>query len=169
MAKPGKIGYAEAEAAVSLVKTWRGGLFIKWREERKIGEPEHAKARVPLSVNGVIQEGLFVDIYYKRSVIEGIPDKLSISLMFNNSRVFGLDENGPTRHLNKVGQGLEHFRQPVSTPHVHYPVPDGSYGYAEPIERLPIDKLWSLFCARANILNAPPFNLPASDGQMDLL
>lgn len=169
MAKPGKINYADALAAVAMPKEWAGGRPIAWSRQSQVGFPLHSKARAPLKFNGVVQEGCFIDLYHKISIIPGVPDKVSFSLMVNGARVMGLDENGPTSHLNKVGKGLAHFMSTVDHPHLHVPASDGTPGYADPIDRQPIDQLWQLFCARANIKGAPPFNFPATDAQLVLL
>lgn len=169
MAKPGKANYSEATAAIEMPKKWRGGAAMLWSESGGKGMPDHYKCRSPLEVNGLIQEGLFIDLFYKRSLLVGVPDKLYISLMFNHARVMGLDENGPARHLNSVGKGLEHYMQVVDHPHLHVPVPDGTPGYAEPLVRQPFDELWRMFCLRANINGAPGLTLPHQTAQMDLL
>ncbi len=169
MAKPGKANYSDAKAAIEVAKTWRGGRSIQWAEHGGKGMPDHYKCRSPLEVNGVIQEALFIDLYFKRSILTGVPDKLCFSLMFNHARVMGLDENGPTRHRNSVGTGLAHYMQIVDHPHWHIPVPDGTPGYAEPLSRQPIAELWRIFCLRANINDAPVLTLPHQTAQMEPL
>lgn len=169
MAKPGKIPYVDALSAINQPKYWGGGKRISWIEQGQQGYPHCHKARVTLMINGLIQEGYFVDLMHKASLLEGVPDKVSFSLIVNGARVLGLDENGPTQHLNTAGQGLPFFRQIVDHPHMHVPAEDQTPGYAEPLDRVSIEELWHLFCARANIFSAPPFNYPAADGQLELL
>lgn len=169
MAKPGKASYSDAQGAIAAAKRWRGGQVMQWAAHGGKGVPDHYKCRSPLEINGVIQEGLFVDLFFKKSLLGGVPDKLYFSLMFNHARVMGLDENGPTRHLNSSGKGLAHHMQVIDHPHWHIPAPDCTPGYAEPVERQPIAELWRMFCARANINNAPGLSLPNQTAQMDLL
>lgn len=169
MAKSGRASYSDAVGAIEATKKWRGGKLMRWVEHGGKGTPDHYKCRSPLEINGVIQEGLFVDLYFKNSLLAGVPDKLYFSLMFNHARVMGLDENGPTRHLNKAGKGLAHHMQVIDHPHWHVPAPDSTPGYAEPIDRQPIDELWRMFCARANIKGAPGLSLPNQTAQMELL
>jgi hypothetical protein len=129
---------------------------------------------VPLSVNGVVQEGYFVDLFHKHSDFAGVPDKVSMTLVASGARVLALDENGPSEHVNTVGKGLPFYLQKANHPHLHVPVPESSSEYAEPIEREGIEGLWRIFLSRANIEGAPPFTLPprkpqSESGQMDLL
>lgn len=169
MAQPGKASYSDAQGAIAAIKKWRGGKSIHWAPHGGKGFPSHFKCRSPLEVNGLIQEGLFIDLYFKPGKGPGMPDKISFSLMFNQARVMGLDENGPTRHLNTVGKGLPHHMQVIDHPHWHLPAPECTPGYAEPVDRHPIAELWRMFCARANIHSAPQLSLPNQTAQMDLL
>lgn len=169
MAKQGKATYSDAQAAIELCKVWRGGSAVKWLAHGGKGMPDHFKCRAPLQVNGVIQEGLFVDLYFKKSVTPGVPDKINFSLMFNHARVMGMDDNGPTRHMNTAGRGLPYHMQIVDHPHWHLPAPDTTPGYAEPFDRQPIATLWRMFCERANISDAPDWIPPMQGPQLDLL
>ncbi|MFD2641827.1 hypothetical protein [Pseudomonas japonica] len=174
MAKAGKIPYVDAMSAISLEKAWAGATTILWVGTGGNGFPIAHKCRVPVSCKGVVQEGLFIDLFHKFSDLPGVPDKVSMTLVSGGARVLALDENGPTTHVNAVGRGMPHFQKLADHPHLHTPVPESSSGYAEPIDRVHIEALWRIFLERANIEGAPPFNLPnrgpqENSGQMDLL
>lgn len=169
MAKGGQIPFADALAGIAVPKKWAGGKSIKWRSQGQNGFPHSHKSRITLSVNGVIQEGYFVDLYHKLSMLDGVPDKVSFALIVNNARVMALDENGPSDHMNTVGRGLPHYQTMPDHPHLHIPVEESTSGYAEPLRRVLIEELWRLFLKRANISSAPPFNFPAENGQLELL
>jgi hypothetical protein len=112
-------------------------------------------------------EDWFVDLYFKRARIPGVRDTLSITLVVNRTRTVAVDDNGPGSHVNKVGAGHPYYQKSVGFPHVHVPLPQASYGYAEPLDGTTAQKLWELFLDRANISGAPRIELPAF-GQMDL-
>ncbi|NBA95533.1 hypothetical protein [Pseudomonas sp. R5(2019)] len=169
MAKAGQMPYADALAAIAVEKRWSGGRKIKWRPQGKNGFPDSHKARVNLSINGVIQEGYFLDLFHKESTLDGVPDKISFVFVVSGARIVALDENGPSVHLNVAGKGMEHYQKRVDHPHIHVPVEESSSGYAEPIRRVEIERLWRVFLERANIKSAPPFNFPSESGQMELL
>lgn len=171
MAGSRKMPYADAIAAIEVSKQWGGGRAISWVPQGGKGFPHSHKCRVTLLINSVIQEGYFLDLYHKKSAIQGVPDKISFSLMVNGARVFALDENGPSDHMNAIGRGLAYFQKKPDHPHVHFPVAEGTEGYAEPIERSPIETLWQAFLERANIKSAPKFTYPTlpNAGQMNLL
>lgn len=172
MAKARQVSFNDASAAIAMDKRWAGGGFLAWRPQGVPGFPNCHKCRATLSVNGVIQEGLFVDLFHKKSSLPHVPDKVSFSLVVMPARVFGLDENGISVHQNIAGRGMPFHMQTVDHPHLHFATPDSTDGYAEPVERQPIDKLWLLFLARANIEGAPPFRAPTGadeGGQLELL
>ncbi|MNM59338.1 hypothetical protein D3C76_240140 [compost metagenome] len=174
MAKAGKIPYTDAMSAISLEKEWAGAPTILWVGMGGKGFPSSHKCRVPLSYKGVVQEGLFIDLFHKFSDLPGVPDKVCMTLVSADARVLALDENGPTTHINAVGYGMPHYQRQADHPHLHFPVPESSSGYAEPIDRVPLEALWRFFLQRANIDGAPPFNIPPrgpqeNSGQMDLL
>ncbi|MBD8592331.1 hypothetical protein IFT75_02810 [Pseudomonas sp. CFBP 8758] len=156
MGKPSKISYDEAIAGLTAEKHWEGAGSIEWVMTTAKQWPASFKFRTALRVGSVRPEGLFLQLDYKMSLIEDVPDKLYMTLLVNNSRVFGVDVNGFAGHINKVGVGKPFFMRRVSHPHIHLPVPEASYGYIEPIDEQPVSSLWQLFLSRANILGAPP-------------
>lgn len=116
-----------------------------------------------------MEEGLRLELYFKKSTLFGVPDKLYMNLFVDGALCFCLHENGPAEHLNKIGIGMPHYQKQIGHPHMHTPVGDGTYGYAEPVERTPIGNLWCLFLERANILEAPQLTLPDKmQGVLDL-
>ncbi|NBB11792.1 hypothetical protein [Pseudomonas sp. SLFW] len=175
MAKAGKIPYVDAISSIALPKTWAGASLIRWKSTGGKGSPAAHKCRIPLSVNNVVQEGLFVDLFYKYSGIAGLPDKVCMAFVAHNARLMALDENGPSQHVNVVGKQMPFYGKVADHPHLHFPVEEASSGYAEPIDRQAIGQLWRLFLERANINEAPTFTLPPKgpqqdeSGQMDLL
>lgn len=174
MAKAGQLPFSDAMAAIAVEKCWAGSTKIRWKAQGGQGLPHSYKSRNNLSVNGVIQEGYFVDLFLKFSDIEGVPDKVYMTFVVTSARVVALDENGPAEHVNTVGLGRDFYRQSVSHPHLHVPVPEGCGLYAEPVERTDIQGLWRIFLGSANILEAPPLTLPprkpkSDSGQWDLL
>ncbi|MBD1553592.1 hypothetical protein [Pseudomonas typographi] len=168
MAKPSRIPYDEAVAGIAIPKTWEAGNTIEWVMTSTKQWPAAYKFRTALGVGAVRPEGLFLQLDYKKSLIEFVPDKLYMTLLVNNARVFGIDENGASNHINTVGAGLPHFMAKVSHPHLHIPVPDASYGYIEPLAPQPVTSLWQLFLERANITGAPPLNLPRDEDQLQM-
>jgi len=117
-------------------------------------------------------EGLFVQLEYKAGRFAGAPERLYFGLFVQSSRSFAVDEGGFTRHRNKVGIGRPFYQETIGHPHMHIPVLEASYGYAEPMGREPAEQLWQIFLQRANIHDAPVFNLPdeiGQDGQLRLI
>ncbi len=146
-------------------KAWVAAGEITWVDAG--GRPKGYKFRAALSVGGHTPDTLYVDAYYKQSSIEGVPDKLSLSLFYRNERILGLDENGASHHRNDVGVGREYFLKRVDHPHLHTISDDAICGYAEPLERADFTAHWDTFLAHAGIDNAPAFRLPP--GQRELL
>ncbi len=174
MAQAGQIPYTDATMAIAAPKTWAGAHRIIWKGQGGKGFPESFKCRAPISINGVVQEGYFIDLFFKHSDLKGVPDKVSMTFVANRARILALDENGPSEHINTVGKGYLFYGKNADHPHLHVPVPESSSEYAEPVERTDIQRLWRFFLTRANIENAPPFLLPprkpqTESGQMELL
>lgn len=167
MASPKTISFDEAIHAALQPKVWAGGTRITWRSTSSRRFPIPYSFRAGLEADGKTAEGWFVDLYFKRSRIPGARDTLSMALIANNTRVIAIDDNGPSAHINAVGVGLPYFQQQIDHPHLHMPVPDGSEGYAEPLESSTVQTLWRLFLAKANISGAPALELP-EHGQMEI-
>lgn len=176
MAKPKTISPDDAKKTIDRPKFWLSNAKISWAKTTVKRFPSAYKFRVGLEIAAttgrVEPEGLFIECYFKKSLIHGVPDTLSMTLLVQNSRAFGVDENGPSEHLNKVGLGQRYYQQTVGHPHIHLPVNESSYGYAEPLAPQSLENLWSLFLEKANIHEAPSLTLPstgAPDEQMELL
>lgn len=167
MAKPNQIAYDDAMLGIAADKHWAGHDAIRWQLNTVKRFPSAYSSRIPLRIGAEIKEGLFVSLYYKQSFDAGIPDKISMTLLVDNARVLGLDQNGVSDHINTVGHGLSHFQQQIPHPHLHLPVKEASSGYAEPLSDMGLHEMWKLFLSRANISGAPDFELPR--GQMPLL
>lgn len=176
MAKPKTIPSATAVKVIDTPKFWLPNSEFAWAQTSVKKFPSSYKLRLGLEVEtsgGRIEpEGLFIECFFKKSFIDLIPDTLYMSLLVQNARVFGIDENGPGGHINRVGLGMPFYQQQVNHPHMHIPADESSYGYAEPISRQPIKELWNLFLKQANIYEAPSIILPGETNlstQMDLL
>lgn len=150
---------SEIRQVISLSKAWVASPEMAWVDAG--GRPRGFKFRERLALpDGSQPASLFVECYFKTSSIQGCPDKLSLSLFFNHYRVFAIDENGPSGHVNVVGLGRLHFGKRVGHPQVHTVSDDCIYGYAEPLEPMSLESYWDYFVSEAGITGAPPFQLP---------
>jgi hypothetical protein len=151
---------------IAIPKQWVAGHEIAWLDAG--GKPKGYKFRAFLETgSGYQPAGVFVDGYYKPTRMPNVRDKLSLSLMFNGARVLGVDDGGPTMHRNDIGIGRPHFMQRVGHPQLHTVSDDGLVGYAEPLNVMPSEALWTVFLNSANIIGAPPLTLPTV--QLDLI
>ncbi len=172
MAKPLKIPFDTAIRGIELEKHWTAGPVIEWVQSSLHHWPHTYKHRSILQVGDRMEEGLFVQLEYKGGTVGDIPERLYFGLHVGGARTLAIDEDGVTGHTNTVGLGRPFYKQRIGHPHIHLPVQEASYGYAEPLERQPVDVLWNQFLQRANIVGAPPLNLPdmlGHDGQMRLI
>ncbi|AVX90019.1 hypothetical protein PkP19E3_17660 [Pseudomonas koreensis] len=166
------IPYEEAMKGINTQKRWFGGDRIDWVMTSVHKWPSTHKYRATLMVGERTLEGLFVQLEFKAGKVDGVPEHLYFGFFVKSSRSFAVDEGGFTRHRNKVGKGLAYYQQTIGHPHMHIPVLEASYGYAEPIPRESAEQLWQLFLMRANITGAPKLNLPdeiGHDGQLRLI
>lgn len=150
---------AELRQMVSLPKAWVASREMPWVDAG--GRPRGFKCRQRLALpDGSQPATLFVSCYFKPSGVQGSPDKLSLGLFYRNVRILGLDENGPSGHVNTVGSGRPYFGQRIGHPQLHTISDDGPYGYAEPLESMSLEGYWDYFIAAAGITGSPPFRLP---------
>jgi len=89
-----------------------------------------------------------------------VPNTIYMNFFYQNAIVFAVHDGGPTKHINKVGESKKFYQQIIDHPHKHIPVPESSYGYAEPLEPMSIDDLWYLFRQEANIIGDIKFEYP---------
>lgn len=170
MAKQKTIPYDEAIQAIDASKFWPTGARFEWKSQsiRRFPAPYSFRAPLALDVKQTrFAEDWFVDLYIKRSQLPGVRDTLSIAFIVNKARIVAVDDNGPSTHLNKVGPGRPYYQKVADHPHLHIPIPEASYGYAEPLEGTTVQMLWELFLAKANITGAPRIELP-DFGQLGL-
>lgn len=161
MAKPNTIPYVDAIEGIKLSKKWLpGNRKITWVQQSKKSWPYSYKAYVGVLTSDVLREGTRVELYHKKSTVLGVPDTIYMNFIYQNAIVFAVHDGGPTRHINKVGKGKEFYQQAIGHPHKHIPVPESSYGYAEPLTPMSIDKLWCLFRQEANIIGDIKFEYP---------
>lgn len=171
MAQPKTIPYDDAMLAVNAKKIWPKGVVFDWKSSSTKRFPAPYSFRTSLALDEAqtkFAEDWFVELYYKKSPVPGVRDTISITLIVNKSRVIAIDDNGHGSHLNKVGVGLPQYQRSIDFPHLHIPIPESSYGYAEPLNSTTVQELWGLFLMKANIAGAPRIELPES-GQMDLI
>ena len=169
MASDKTIPFDDAMLAINTPKIWPRGVQFQWKSPSAKRFPAPYSFRTSLALNEdqtKFAEDLFVELYFKRARVPGVRDTLSLTLVANKSRVVALDDNGTGTHLNKVGAGLEHYQKLIGFPHLHTPVAESSYGYAEPLDGATAQSLWELFLRKANIAGAPRLELPES-GQME--
>lgn len=139
---------------VARPKYWPAGTAIEWVD--RLGDLEGKKFRLFLEVAGGAQpEGLYVAGFFKPAVRDGVRDKLSFSLVYRSTRIIGVDDNGPSRHENTVGILRPLYRHRIDHPQLHTISDDALEGYAEPLDVVAPDQLWTLFTAQANIAGAP--------------
>jgi hypothetical protein len=149
----------EIRQMIGLSKAWVASREMTWVDAG--GKPKGFTFRERLALpDGSQPANLFVECYFKPSSIKGCPDKLSLSLFFNYHRVFAIDENGPSGHVNVVGLGRPYFGKRVGHPQVHTISDDCIYGYAEPLDSVPFESYWDYFVSEAGITGAPSFRLP---------
>ena len=158
--------FADIKATIGMPKLWVLNAELEW-VANSAGAPPGYKLRAPLAfalAPGIQVEGLFLDAYFKDSMVPGVPPKLSLCLVYRAQRVLGLDDNGPSTHYNCVGVGMPYYHQRIDHPHLHFTVADAYNGYAEPLPSADVQDHWTDFMARANILEFPAFAPP--QGQM---
>lgn len=162
------IPYDEARQAIEAMKVWPANTPFVWKKPatKKLPAPYSFRTSLALDLEQTrFAEDWFVELYYKKSRFAGVRDTLSITFIVNKARIVAIDDNGPSSHMNKVGVGLPFYQQVADHPHLHTPVPEASYGYAEPLSSNTVQALWELFLAKANIAGAPRIELP-DFGQM---
>lgn len=164
------VPYDDVALAIQTDKYWPPGLRFDWKcaSTKRFPAPYSFRTSLALDPSGAqYAEDWFVELYFKRARIVGARDTISITLVVNKTRTVAVDDNGPGSHVNKVGDGLPYYQQAIGFPHLHLPVPQASYGYAEPLSGTTVQGLWELFLTKANITGAPRIELPEF-GQMDL-
>ena len=170
MAKPKTIQYEEARRAIETLKVWPRNTQFVWKKPatKKLPAPYSFRTSLALDTEqSRFAESWFIELYYKKSILPGVRDTLSITFIVNKARIVAVDDNGPSSHMNKVGVGLPFYQQVIGHPHLHIPVTDASYGYAKPLSSTTTQALWELFLTEANITGAPRLELPEF-GQMGL-
>jgi len=155
----------EFREIIALPKRWLSTGELPWVDTG--GKPKGFTFREHLALEGGLQPAtLFVDGYFKPSTVEGARDKLSLCLFYKNSRILGIDDDGPSRHRNVVGQGRRFYQQTVNHPHLHTVSDDSIDGYAEPLPESSFDMFWSQFLDMASIDGGPKFSLPPAQREM---
>lgn len=170
MAKQKTIPYDKAIQAIDALKIWPKGARFEWKSQstRRFPAPYSFRSPLALDVEQTrFAEDWFVDFYFKRSQLPGVRDTLSMAFIVNKARIVAVDDNGPSAHLNKVGAGHPYYQKVADHPHLHIPIPEASYGYAEPLAGTTVQALWELFLEKANITGAPRIELP-DFGQLGL-
>ncbi|MDR9468601.1 hypothetical protein [Marinospirillum sp.] len=169
MPKIKEVTYDEAQLVISEFKAWAAGTQINWAQKSDRYFPKSYSSKNPLMIDGLLPEGLVLELYFKPSILTGVQDTFSASLLFQGVRILGLDAGQPAHHLNLVGENEEMYLREVNPPHLHRCVPDAMTGYAEPLPDASIEDLWEDFLLHANIMDAPELNLPDSGQTRPLL
>ena len=157
---------AEIRRVIAVPKAWVASGEMTWVDAGSRPRGFTFRERLALP-DGSQPASLFVECYFKPSSVQGCADKLSLSLIVHHHRVFGLDEDGPSNHLNSVGIGRPYFGKRIGHPQVHTISDDCIVGYAEPIEPMSFEGYWDHFVAKTRITGAPSFKLPTQ--QLGLL
>lgn len=158
-----KVSYARAIEIIQKTKYWSGPeSFAKgWQGSKSI--PSTFKIRAPLQIEGIVMEGCFVEVIYKRSPSGLAKDTFSASFFIDNARTVAIDDGKPSNHTNRIGEGHEYFGKVINHPHLHVPVESGSNGYAIPLEEMSTSELWQRFLKEAGISSAPDFTMPPEE------
>lgn len=158
---PDPSSVAEIRRMIAIPKGWVASGEMTWVDAG--GRPRGSTFRERLALpDGSQPATLFIECYYKPSGIPGGTDKLSLGLFYARNRVFAIDENGPSNHVNTVGVGRPYFGMRIGHPQLHTVSDDCIYGYAEPMEPMPLEGYWEYFVREARIAGAPAFRLPAT-------
>lgn len=161
MAKPKTIPYDEAIFGIEQAKSWpTPSKKLTWIRTTRKSWPFSFNVFMGLLVNEGFEEGTKVELFFKESVVPGVPNTLYMNFFYQHAIVFGVHDGPPVKHVNLVGKGRRFFRQTISHPHKHIPVEESCYGYAEPLDVESVDELWTLFKQEANIIGNIDFNYP---------
>ncbi len=176
MPKQECLDFTTAELILNEPKYWGGGTRIDWVQQ---GKPKNgfppsyrAVASVEVIRNGKSQtpEDWQISVYHHAGPNPEIPAKLSMSLVVGSTRICGIDDGPIGGHCNPPELGQRYDGQLIGFPHLHFPVPGATFGYAEPIEKSTMASHWTTFHARVKMTGAPALLAPVSEPkQGDLL
>lgn len=176
MAKQGSLDFTTAELILNEPKLWGGGVRIDWVKQGKPknGFPPAHKAIAGIDVirNEKRQspEGWQISVYHHAGPNPEIPSKLSMNLLVGSIRVCAIDDGALSKHRNPEDLGQPFDGKLIDFPHLHFPVPNATFGYAEPIEKSTPVGYWTSFLTRIKMTEAPPLALPVQEPkQGDLL
>ena len=160
------ISYERAIEMIAAPKVWESPSTFAtgWRKPLSGKIPSQFSLRGIFLIDGEQIEGCKIDVSYKRSPNGLTKDIVSFSLVIDNTRILGIDDKAIGSHPNRVGAGYPHYGESIIHPHLHFPVPEASYGYAEPLDpTMTYQDMWTLFLAKANVSQAPPFEKPPAE------
>lgn len=176
MRKQESLDFTTAELILNEPKFWGGGTRIDWVQQGKPknGFPPAYKAVASVEVmrNGKQQtpEAWQISVYHHAGPNPEIPPKLSMSLVVDSTRICGIDDGPIGSHSNPPSLGQPFDGQLIGFPHLHFPVPGATFGYAEPIEKSTMLGHWTTFQSRIKMTGAPVLLAPVSAPQQgDLL
>lgn len=157
--------FSKAQQLVYETKTWGApGDSITWRKLATPYFPLSYSSRIPLVLDdGAAELPLFLDLYYKPNILEGLTAAFTAALVLKETRILAVDTGLAAAHLNKVGQDESFYHLSVEHPHLHRMTEDTLTGYAEPLPGSDIEDLWEDFLLLANILDAPALVLPEKE------
>lgn len=160
------LSYERAQEMISAPKIWESpSTFTSgWHKPSSGKVPAQFSLRAIFLVDGEQPEGCKIDVSYKRSPNGISKDAVSFSLLIDNARIFGIDDKGHGFHINRIGIGHPYHEDAIPHPHIHFPVEEASYGYAEPLDAdMSHEEMWILFLERANVSLAPSFEKPPAE------
>ena len=130
-----------------------------WEYKNTNHTPKFIEYRSALRINHETVEDLFICFIYRASFPRlkgGIQliqrETITTGLHFRNERVFAIDYDMNSRHLNKIGQDIPGYKREIFGLHRHIWTEKG-YGYAEEImmESVGIEGVINLFLEESNI------------------
>ena len=139
---------------------WRPGLSKK--------DVQWWKWDAALLVRGSVPEGARIVLQW-RPAVGSASDKMNLTLLFREQRIYGIDFDDVGRHTNKIGAGRPYHRKMITTPAHEHTWSEEGYGYAEPLgptSGLPAD-LFGIFCNKTNLTVDGGF-LPPPSQQLTL-
>lgn len=152
-----------AETDLFLSAQKRAISAIDWRPGLSKKDAQWWKWDSAIEIDGTVPEGARVILQW-RAAIGSAPEKMNLTLLYREQRIYGIDLDDAGRHTNKAGKGRPLYRQMIDSPaHEHTWSEDG-YGYVEPLDPVPdsLAELFGYFCNKANLTVVGGFKPPPS-------
>jgi len=166
MRKQESLDFTTAELILSEPKFWGGGTRIDWVQQGKPknGFPPSYKATASVGVmrNGKEQtpEGWQSSVYQHAGPNPEIAAKFSMNFVVGGIRICAIDDGTISNHQNPADLGQPFDGKLIGFPHLHFPVPGATFGYAEPIEKSTMAGHWTTFQTKIKMTGAPALLAP---------